>query len=175
MVTTPDSVRIPAAVNCPNCGAPMALDPSHPCWHCVHCDSLVCPEPAADGVRVTGERGHNCPICKQPLLRATLDDREAIEICERCKGILMELPAFAVTLTARRRGAQTPSVTPSPIDPADLRRRIACPNCAAAMVTDWYYGPGHIVIDTCEACDLVWLDAGELARAVDAPGSDRRP
>jgi Zn-finger nucleic acid-binding protein len=42
------------------------------------------------------------------------------------------------------------------------------------MIADWYYGPGNIVIDTCPPCDLVWLDAGELQRAIDAPGRDRR-
>lgn len=152
----------------------MALHATRPCWLCSHCESLVCPEPAADGLRVTGERGHDCPVCKQALLRAVLDDREAIEVCERCKGILMPREAFAETLTARRRAAQTPSVTPSPADPHDLQRRIACPDCGAPMVTDWYYGPGNIVIDTCETCDVVWLDAGELRRVVDAPGSDRR-
>jgi Zn-finger nucleic acid-binding protein len=152
----------------------MALHPSRPCWQCGHCGTLVCPEPAADGLRVTGERGHDCPICRQALRRATIDDRETIEVCERCKGLLMSRRGFAVTLTARRRAAQTPSVTPTPTDRADLQRRIACPNCAAAMIADWYYGPGNIVIDTCPVCDLVWLDAGELGRAVDAPGPDRR-
>jgi len=34
------------------------------------------------------------------------------------------------------------------------------------MITDWYYGGGRIVVDTCPACDLIWLDAGELQRAV---------
>jgi Zn-finger nucleic acid-binding protein len=152
----------------------MALHPTRPCWQCAHCSSLVCPEPAADGLRVTAEHGHKCPICRQALRRATLDDRDAVEICERCKGILLARRAFAVTLTARRRAAQPPSVTPSPVDHRELARRIECPNCAAVMVADWYYGPGNIVIDTCPACDLVWLDAGELRRAVDAPGPDRR-
>ena len=161
-------------MTCPNCGAPMALMPTRPCWQCSHCSSMVCPEPAADGMRVTGERGHLCPICSQRLLRAVLDDRETIEICERCKGILMNRRAFAVTITARRRAAQTPSTIPLPTDRAELNRRIDCPNCAAQMMTDWYYGPGGIVIDTCEVCDLVWLDAGELKRAFDAPGPDRR-
>lgn len=161
-------------MNCPNCGAPMALHPTRPCWSCGHCKSLVCPEPAADGVRTIGERGHDCPVCRIALTRAVMDDREAIELCERCKGILMPRRAFAETLTARRRAAQTPSVTPSPADRADLQRRVACPQCRASMLTDWYYGPGNIVIDTCTTCDLVWLDAGELGRAIDAPGSDRR-
>jgi len=152
----------------------MALHATRPCWACAHCGGLVCPEAAADGVRVTGERGHACPICDVPLTRAVLDDRDAIECCERCKGILMARRAFVVTLTARRRDARTPSVTPAPADARELERRIACPNCAARMITDWYYGPGNIIIDTCPACDLVWLDAGEMRRVVDAPGGDRR-
>ena len=41
------------------------------------------------------------------------------------------------------------------------------------MVTHPYLGPGAIVIDTCETCDCLWLDAGELKRVVDAPGRDR--
>jgi Zn-finger nucleic acid-binding protein len=134
----------------------------------------VCPEPAADGLRVTGEQGYRCPVCRQPLVRALLDDRATVEICEGCKGILMARRAFAVTLTARRRAARTPSVTPEHADSGELSRRIACPDCGAMMVTDWYYGPGNIIIDTCPRCDLVWLDAGELNRAVDAPGPDRR-
>ncbi|HEY2434605.1 MAG TPA: zf-TFIIB domain-containing protein [Vicinamibacterales bacterium] len=153
----------------------MTLDSAHPCWSCTHCGSVVCPDPASDGVRVTGGPGHVCPLCAVPLQRALLDEREPIEICERCKGTLMARRGFAVTLTARRRAATTPSVTPDPADPRQLDRRVVCPNCAAAMITDWYYGPGNIVIDTCPACDLVWLDAGELRRAADAPGGDRLP
>jgi len=152
----------------------MALHPSRPCWQCSHCGSVVCPEPAVDGLRPAGGRGHDCPICRLPLGRAVLDDRESIETCDRCKGILMTLAGFAETLTARRRAADTPSVIPPAADPRELERRIACPECCEPMITDWYYGPGHIVIDTCERCGVVWLDAGELGRAMNAPGPDRR-
>ena len=148
----------------------MKLHATRPCWACAHCDSLVCPEPAADGVRVTGEPGHQCPLCRQALVRATLDDRDPVEICDRCKGILIARRAFAQRLIARRRTAQTPSVVPAPMDRGELQRHIKCPNCAEKMLTDWYYGPGNIIIDTCPTCDLLWLDAGELRRAVDAPG-----
>jgi len=152
----------------------MALHATRPCWHCAHCGSLVCPEPADDGVRVTGERGHGCPVCKQSLTRATLDDRDWVEICEHCKGILMARHVFAERLTERRRAARTPSIIPTPVDRGELQRHIACPSCTETMLTDWYYGPGNIIIDTCPTCDLVWLDAGEFRRAVDAPGPDRR-
>ena len=152
----------------------MAPHATRPCWQCSHCGSVVSTEPAVDGVRLTGDHGHNCPICRTPLIRAILDDRDAIEVCDQCKGILMPLGVFAETVNARRHAATTPSVTPVPTDPGELDRRIACPDCAARMITDWYYGPGNIIIDTCEACGVVWLDAGELRRAVDAPGPDRR-
>ena len=152
----------------------MALHATRPCWSCAHCSTLVCPEPAADGVRVTGEPGHQCPLCRQALMRATLDDRDPVEIRDRCKGILIARRAFAQRLIARRRTAQTPSVVPAPMDRGELQRHIKCPNCAEKMLTDWYYGPGNIIIDTCPTCDLLWLDAGELRRAVDAPGPDRR-
>jgi Zn-finger nucleic acid-binding protein len=115
-----------------------------------------------------------CPVCSQALVRAVIDDRDPIEICERCKGIFMPRRAFAVTVLARRRAAQKPSVMPMPADRGELERRIACPRCGSAMLTDRYYGPGNIVIDTCPTCDVVWLDAGELGRAIDAPGPDRR-
>jgi Zn-finger nucleic acid-binding protein len=34
-------------------------------------------------------------------------------------------------------------------------------------------GPGNVVIDNCAACDLIWLDFGEIRQIVDAPGRDR--
>lgn len=36
-----------------------------------------------------------------------------------------------------------------------------------------YYGPGNVVIDSCTACSLIWLDYGELQQMTDAPGRDR--
>ena len=38
------------------------------------------------------------------------------------------------------------------------------------MDTHYYGGPGNVIIDACDRCDLNWLDAGELMRIVLAPG-----
>jgi Zn-finger nucleic acid-binding protein len=155
----------------------MARLETRPCWQCGHCGTTVCTEPT-EGVRVLEEQPKSparmCPICKRALRVAVMDDRVRVEVCEQCNGTLMARRAFAETVIGRRRAAATPARTPAPTDRRDLQRRVACPSCGAAMLTDWYYGPGNIVIDTCPTCDLVWLDAGELQRAVDAPGSDRR-
>jgi Zn-finger nucleic acid-binding protein len=54
-----------------------------------------------------------------------------------------------------------------------LARSLMCPLCAGDMSTHPYYGPGSVVIDTCETCHVVWLDFGELRQIADAPGRDR--
>lgn len=138
---------------------------------------MVCEETAlTSGLRmVEPEAGEarSCPVCHVQLVAAIMDDTHRIELCPQCRGILMPRRTFAVTITARRRAAATPGVIPSPTDPRALNRRIACPVCSAAMLTDWYYGPGNSVLDTCPTCDVAWLDGGELERVINAPGSDR--
>jgi Zn-finger nucleic acid-binding protein len=54
-----------------------------------------------------------------------------------------------------------------------MAREVCCPRCRARMATHPYYGPGRIIIDTCEPCHLIWLDPGEIERVIDAPGRDR--
>jgi Zn-finger nucleic acid-binding protein len=157
----------------------MALIETRPCWQCRHCGSVVCPEGATtDGVRLLDAsdtaRVEMCPICSQAMVAAIMDDRYRIETCAQCKGTLMPRHTFAETVIGRRRTAVTPARTPSPADRRELARRIVCPSCGHPMLTDWYYGPGNTVIDSCPSCDLVWLDGGELQRVVDAPGADRR-
>jgi Zn-finger nucleic acid-binding protein/DNA-directed RNA polymerase subunit RPC12/RpoP len=163
-------------MNCPNCGAPMALLENRPAWQCGHCQTMIRLDPGpTDGVRVNGSAPSEteCPICRRPLVAATIDDRRRIDACTECYGLLIPLSVFATTVVAKRRAAAKPAVTPPRTSPRDLERVLDCPNCGERMITDWYYGPGNVVIDRCEPCDLVWLDGGELQRVIDAPGPDR--
>ncbi len=41
---------------------------------------------------------------------------------------------------------------------------LACPKCDGKLLETEYE---HIVIDVCDSCSGVWLDAGELAQIVD--------
>jgi Zn-finger nucleic acid-binding protein len=129
----------------------------------------------ADGVAVNPDSPspYACPVCGQTLVAATIDGRDRIDACTGCEGLLIPLPLFATTVAAKRRTAVTPAVLPPGGQARDLARRINCPNCREEMLTDWYYGPGRVVIDRCEPCELVWLDGGELQRVIDAPGPDR--
>jgi Zn-finger nucleic acid-binding protein len=47
-----------------------------------------------------------------------------------------------------------------------LRRVRNCPRCRRRTETHVYGGGGNAVIDSCERCRLVWLDAGELTMLV---------
>src|SRR5439155_20547474 len=83
--------------------------------------------------------------------------------CGRCRGFLAEIEAFAV-IVARRRALHGPNEKcTGPFDPAELKRVLTCPNCPRRMDTHPYFGGGNVVVDTCEACGLIWLDAGDLA------------
>jgi Zn-finger nucleic acid-binding protein len=163
-------------MNCPNCGAPMALLEGRPVWECNHCSTMVrLDKGPAEGVRVDSNDASpfSCPVCHRPLAGATIDGRHPIDACTTCDGLLIPLPLFATTLMAKRRAAVTPSVFPERVSSRDLERVVQCPSCGRTMITDWYYGPGHVVIDRCEECGLIWLDGGELQRVIDAPGPDR--
>jgi Zn-finger nucleic acid-binding protein len=54
-------------------------------------------------------------------------------------------------------------------NPAD--RLLNCPGCGQPMVGHIYAGPGNAVIDSCERCQVNWLDPGELHRIAVAPDS----
>jgi Zn-finger nucleic acid-binding protein len=161
-------------MNCTNCGAAMEFHDSRRYFRCAHCGTVHFPEPAPGDVRVLGvERDAPlCPACALPLAAATLGQRPA-SYCQRCRGLLLDRATFVEVVQTRRAWATTPPREPGPLDRSDLGREAACPRCRARMATHPYYGPGRVVIDTCDACNLVWLDPGELDRVVDAPGRDR--
>jgi len=155
----------------------MALSDDPLAWHCDHCDTTI-RIADADGkdVQLLGTRpGRSlpCPVCHQALQAAAMDGNYRLDACANCRGLLMDREVFAGAVTAKRRSATTLSVMPKRVSRRQLDRRITCPSCAATMLTDWYYGPGHVVIDRCETCDLLWLDGGELQTIVEAPGPDR--
>jgi Zn-finger nucleic acid-binding protein len=164
-------------MNCPNCGAAMELIDHRRSLHCAHCGTtkfLASPE-AVDGVRVLGrsDDARRCPLCAVKMASALLDDRHAVMFCQACRGVLMPRERFAHVVHERRAWASGPPEPPSPIDVREFERRLFCPNCSTRMATHPYFGPGSVVIDTCEPCDLVWLDLGELKQISDAPGADR--
>ncbi len=154
----------------------MTLVASRRYFHCGHCGAYHFPEAVeTDGVRIVGQvaDGPTCPVCAIAMAHAVLDGEHPIDFCARCRGILLPRTTFAIVTQKRRAWATSLPAQPSPLDPGDLRRQLACPMCGRPFQTYPHSGPGNVVIDNCTGCDVIWLDFGEMRQIVDAPGSDR--
>jgi Zn-finger nucleic acid-binding protein len=156
-------------MDCPNCGAHMQPDKSMDSWSCIYCRSVYYSQKNEDNICLLGGTSKlACPVCAVPLAEAAMDGHKLL-YCGRCRGSLIPVEVFVSLLDdlrARQAGAWTIS---HPADPKELQRQIRCPQCGRPMDTHFYGGPGNVVIDDCAACELNWLDQGELARIVRAP------
>ena len=116
-----------------------------------------------DGVAVSGQPvGAACPVCHLPLQSAQIED-ETVCYCNQCRGFLAPIDAFGRIVGKRRSRHGQHEQCLEPFDPAQLQRMLACPDCGGRMDAHPYSGGGNAVVDTCEACNLIWLDADELA------------
>ena len=150
-------------MNCPGCGAAMRLVESRRHFRCEHCGTFHFPEETGDGVAVLdAPAGGDCPVCRRSLVQALLEG-EQVAYCEQCRGFLTAQPAFARIVTRRRAKHGPNERRVEPFDATELRRKVNCPRCDRRMETHAYGGGGNAVVDSCERCRLVWLDAGELA------------
>jgi Zn-finger nucleic acid-binding protein len=138
-------------------------------WSCNYCDTTVYSEKNEDWVRVRSETsGLACPLCAVPLAEAAIGENK-LWYCIRCRGSLIPVEAFVCILEELRAKQAGVWVISHPADPKELQRQIRCPRCGRQMDTHFYGGPGNVAIDDCAACELNWLDQGELARIVRAP------
>ena len=110
----------------------------------------------------------SCPLCAVPLTHAALSGCRLM-YCTRCRGELIKMGAFVEVIQSPRVRREGVAATQAP-NPKELQRRIICPQCHHPMDTHYYGGPGNVIIDACDRCDLNWLDAGELMRILLAAG-----
>jgi Zn-finger nucleic acid-binding protein len=145
-------------------------------YFCRYCGTFhFLDSPEIDGIRVLEMPATplSCVRCRGQLSIAQLDGAHPVQYCTTCRGALMPRPTFADVVYARRTWATGAPMAPLPLEPAELERVVHCPSCDSRMSTHPYYGPGNVIIDGCETCNLVWLDFGELKQIADAPGPDR--
>jgi Zn-finger nucleic acid-binding protein len=157
-------------VNCPACGAPIAPKPDTQGYQCQYCHTVFYPGEEEDGVEVSGEPsdpGLGCPICGQPLVRATIT-KVPVLYCTQCHGLLLPMPVLQPLIEERKTDRAKPAVQ-APPDRGDLKRTMHCPQCRRRMDTHFYAGPGNVIVDSCADCSLIWLDRGELTRIANAP------
>ena len=159
-------------MNCTRCGGPVTAAASafHAvCEYCGGTVSLQRRQTEEGVVFLAGDSPGDCVNCRTPLRPATLEGRE-IAACGDCGGLLMRRDLFAGVVEERRSNWTGGDAPPAPIEPAELKVRRDCPQCAAVMETYAFAGPGNVVIDACGGCGVIWVDGGELTRIERAPG-----
>lgn len=138
---------------------------------CDYCKTVVVVAPDDAGTQFVDQAEQLvCPLDAAHLWNAVLA-QVPIRACKQCHGLLVTMGAFE-DLISNMRAAHPQEVDPPPPNPADLKRKVICPNCQQAMDTHFYFGGGRAVISTCERCELHWLDGGVLMRIVRAPHED---
>ena len=161
-------------MTCPSCGAPIALRPDTDGYRCDYCHTVFFPGEHDDAVEITsgatpapGGESLACPLCRLPLVDAAIA-KIPVRYCRQCHGLLLPMPALQPVLEQLRSADRGPAVQ-TPPDRGDLKRVIQCPRCNRRMDTHLYAGPGNVIVDTCDTCNLIWLDRGELTRIAHAP------
>jgi Zn-finger nucleic acid-binding protein len=151
----------------------MELNPDCGCWVCPYCASEWAPQADIDGVRVLDTSALDCPLCVSTGPNAKLSKARVLDYgllyCQTCQGMLIPMDDLVPLTDDLRAGRGAPAYVGRPPDPKSLDRRIACPQCHQTMDTHPYGGPGNIIMDTCEPCEVHWLDRGELRRIAFAP------
>ncbi len=149
-------------MNCANCGGGLRPVGNRDYFRCPYCETFHFPTETGDGVATIGEvLADECPVCAERLTLAAIHGHE-VSYCQTCRGFLATNGTFGRLVQTRRAEAGSTAPPASPFDPAELKRRIRCPRCQSRMDTHPYHAGGNAVVDTCERCHLIWLDAGEL-------------
>jgi len=146
----------------------MQLNVDRGCYVCPYCESEFVPQANIDGVRIMSPSDSDCPLCKTKLAQARLLEYGLL-YCETCKGMLLPMGDLEPISEDLRASRGMPAYTGLPPDPHALDRQIACPMCHQTMDTHPYCGPGNVILDSCEPCEVLWLDRGELRRIALAP------
>ena len=161
-------------MKCQHCAATMTLMETKNYFYCEFCAGFEFPEGNTEGVVVLQEAVDDltCPVCTNALSLASISDHRVLH-CTNCRGVYVANTTFRQIVDALR-SESTQSGTPQPIDLKEYERSVNCPACERRMETHPYYGPGAVVIDSCSACHMIWLDHGELKVIVDASSDPHR-
>lgn len=144
----------------------MKVEEGQDFFHCQYCNSYDFPDPNQDGVALLDEISpYVCPLCEQPLVSAVVQ-KVRIFSCPHCRGNLV--PQSKMLPILRQAQPAKPLDTDSHEfqNRTELSRTAICPSCHRTMAVYPYGGPGNIIIQGCEQCQLIWLDFGELSRII---------
>ncbi len=132
---------------CSACGQPNAVE-AVTCWAC--------------GEALTaGNSAPNCPVCELPM-QPLAAERVTLDGCLRCGGVFLERGELGALLQLTdEQYERLVSRLPMGLNPprqGDLR----CPRCSGRMHATAHGGDRDLIVDTCDACRSLWIDAKEL-------------
>ena len=150
-------------MNCPGCGGSLKPVGNRNHLQCEHCGRFHFPDELGDGLILIGQPSdYSCPVCPDQLLGGAMLEGQPVHTCSRCRGLLSDLASFGYAVASRRSRHKKAAIEKQPFDPLELCRHVKCPRCQHQMENYPYAGGGNVVVDACDRCQLIWLDAGEL-------------
>ncbi len=155
-------------MTCEHCGAPLRADIERGLFLCDYCGSEMLPPQEDDGVLVLDETRFICPVCGKKLNHGSLEQFGVLH-CRGCGGMLIAMDDLEPLVSALRAHRGRPSEYLTPRNAADAERSLVCPRCGGAMEGHPYGGGGNVNVDSCERCESVWMDKGELRKIAAAP------
>ena len=157
-------------MNCQTCQADLKKTPQTNELYCKNC-GLFDMTKFQESFTPTGrETGFQCPACPESTLHVGKAFNTEVCFCQACRGFVIDRASLGELVETLRSCYDGPDDAPIPINQDDLEEKCCCPACGDEMTTFVYYGPGNVVLDTCESCNLTWFNEGELGQIVRAPG-----
>lgn len=105
-----------------------------------------------------------CPRCRGDLTTRQVGQVE-IDVCEACGGHWYD--AGELERIRQLAPPERPRGLPDPKPPRwvdGAAEDVQCPRCRETLAAERYAYSSDLVIDRCQACQGVWIDAGELEK-----------
>ncbi len=172
------------SLNCPNCGAGVAID-STVCQFCqTRLKTMACPtcfqqmfvglefcdhcgaRAVQSSVAETADLG-DCPRCRQRLGSLRIGDTDLAQ-CTKCDGLWSDVATFERICGDREQQSAVLGFAGSRHPNAESLSSISyvpCPVCKQLMNRSNFAHASGVIIDTCKQHG-VWFDADELPRVV---------
>ena len=111
----------------------------------------------------------NCPICAGKLKNVNYEADIMVDECPMCKGIWLDTGELEKIQTNAQKNhkekySQFESYTEIGARMSDQmgKKNINCPKCNNSMTKKEFQPTSTIIVDLCNSCKGLWLDAGEL-------------
>lgn len=151
-------------MRCHNCEIDLEWDGFQPIIVCEVCHSIRfvdVPDESGDCIIPLDRRGgFHCPCCRRRLVEAAMDGLR-VEHCIECDGVLMNNDVFTMFVRNRRSEFRDAALQPVILLTEQQGQDIHCPCCRRTMNIHPCYGPGYIIVNSCNGCGMVWLDCRE--------------